>query len=102
MLQMIEKAENPAELRQLLAEQGLADGIVAAFNNKQLQDLLDKGLVTPAMLAVADWPRWKGHLPFLPSWPKRWWTSSTQLPSQVGGQEPCKLGMLVQSDQWLA
>ena len=54
MLQMIEKAENPAELRQLLAEQGLAYGIVAAFNNKQLQELLDKGLVTPAMLAVAD------------------------------------------------
>ena len=54
MLQMIEKAETPAELRQLLAEQRLADGIVTAFNDKQLQDLLDKGLVTPAMLAVAD------------------------------------------------
>ena len=54
MLQMIERANNPAELRQLLAEQGLADGIVDAFDNKQLQVLLDKGLATPAMLAMAD------------------------------------------------
>ena len=54
MLQMITRAKDPAELRQLLTEQGLADGIVAAFDNKQLQILLDKGLVTPAMLAVAD------------------------------------------------
>ena len=54
MLQMIRRAKDPAELRQLLAEQGLADGIAAAFDNEQLQFLLDKGLATPAMLALAD------------------------------------------------
>ena len=53
MLQML-RAKDPADLRQLLTEQGLAGGIVATFDDKQLQYLLDKGLVTPAMLAVAD------------------------------------------------
>ena len=53
MLQMI-RAKDPAELRVLLAEQGLADAIIDAFDNKQLQILLDKGLVTPATLAMAD------------------------------------------------
>ena len=54
MLQMIERAENPAELRQLLAEQGLAESIVSLFANEELQILLDRGLVAPAMLALAD------------------------------------------------
>ena len=60
---MIERAKDPSELRQLLAERGLADGKVAAFDDTQLQMLLDKGLVTPAMLELADMAG-LGELPY--------------------------------------
>ena len=54
MLQMIERANYPAELRQLLAEQGLADDHLLGFDDADLQNLLDKGLRTPEMLSLAD------------------------------------------------
>ena len=54
MLQMIEKAKDPAELRQLLAEQGLADDHVISFDDADLQNLLDKGLRMPEVLSIAD------------------------------------------------
>ena len=54
MLQMIEKAKNPAELRQLLKEQGLAEDDILAFEDEDLQHLLDKGLRTPGSLFRAD------------------------------------------------
>ena len=50
MLQMIRKARNPAELRQLLKEQGLAEDDILAFEDEDLQNLLDKGLRTPGTL----------------------------------------------------
>ena len=54
MLQMIRKATDPAELRQLLKEQGLAEDDVLAFEDEDLQNLLDKGLRTPGMLFRAN------------------------------------------------
>ena len=47
-------AETPADLRQVLRDEGLADGEVRAFSDSLLQDLLNKGLTTPEMLARAD------------------------------------------------
>ena len=53
MLQMIRKARDPAELRQLLKEQGLAEDDILAFEDEDLQHLLDKGLRTPGTLLRA-------------------------------------------------
>ena len=50
MLQMIRKARDPAELRQLLKEQGLAEDDILAFEDEDLQHLLDKGFRTPGTL----------------------------------------------------
>ena len=54
MLQMIERAKDPAELRQLLAEQEVAADDVDAFDEADLQNLYDKGFRTPTLLARAD------------------------------------------------
>ena len=42
-------AETPADLRQLLRDEVLADSDVRAFSDSVLQRLLDKGLTTPGM-----------------------------------------------------
>ncbi len=51
---MIERANNPAELRQLLKEEGLADNLLLGFDDEDLQKLLDKGLRTRGLLNLAD------------------------------------------------
>ncbi len=54
MLQMIRRARTPAELRRLLAEQGLADNHLLGFDDVDLQRLLDKGLRSLELLKLAD------------------------------------------------
>ena len=54
VLQMMRMADTPAELRQLLQEQELADDELLAFKDEDLQILLSKGLRTRAMLKLAD------------------------------------------------
>ena len=66
MLQMIERAKDPAELRQLLAEQGLSKNLILGFDDKDLQNLLDKGLRTRELLNLADVATLERPPPLLP------------------------------------
>ena len=54
VLQMIRRADTPAELRQLLKEEELPDDELLAFYDADLQTLLNKGFRTRAMLNLAD------------------------------------------------
>ena len=66
MLQMVERANNPAELRQLLKEEGLADNLLLGFNDEHLQNLLDKGFRTRGLLNLADVAALEKPPPLLP------------------------------------
>ena len=63
MLQMIRRLEDPAELRQLLAEQGLADNLLLGFKDA---DLLDKGIRKLELLKLADVAALKQQTPLPP------------------------------------
>ena len=45
---------NAAEMRQLLAEEQLAQGVLIGFSERDLKVLVDKGLRTPVALCTAD------------------------------------------------
>lgn len=54
MLQMIRRAKDPAELRQLLIQEGLAADDVLNFDEEDLKTLYNKGFRTPNALRRAD------------------------------------------------
>ena len=53
-MQKLELASSAAELQTLLEKQGLAEDLLACFQDAVLVNLLNKGFSTPDMLATAD------------------------------------------------